>query len=112
MDRKILITVAILAVSGMDLPAQDTDFDLSSQRLESQSIAKVPGQKIDHKGPVLNPVPHEMNLNLDKTLDFSAGFRVKDRRGLSAMTSPSSNRTKKDCLFLLISDRRRLTRPE
>lgn len=81
MDRKILITVAILAVSGMDLPAQDTDFDLSSQRLESQSIAKVPGQKIDHKGLVLNPVPHEMNLNRDKTLDFSAGFRVKDRKG-------------------------------
>ena len=80
MDRKIFTAVSVLLAFSICLSAQETDFDLSSQRLESQTIAKVPGYKIDHKGLVLNPVPHELTIEGEKTLDFSAGFNVKDRK--------------------------------
>ena len=81
MNKKILFAATALMASGLCLSAQDTDFDLSSQRLESQTIAKVPGHKIDHKGLVINPVPHTMNLNGEKSHDLSSGFSVKDRKG-------------------------------
>ena len=81
MDKKIFFAATALMASGLCLSAQDTDFDLSSQRLESQTIAKVPGHKIDHKGLVINPVPHTMNLNGEKSHDLSSGFSVKDRKG-------------------------------
>ena len=32
------------------LSAQETDFDLSSQRSEKQDVLAIPGKKIDHKG--------------------------------------------------------------
>ena len=81
MNKKIFFAATALMASGLCLSAQDTDFDLSSQRLESQTIAKVPGHKIDHKGLVINPVPHTMNLNGEKSHDLSSGFSVKDRKG-------------------------------
>lgn len=37
-----------------NLFAQET-FDLSSQRSEKQDVRAVPGEKVDHKGFVLNP---------------------------------------------------------
>ena len=79
MDRKFLIVAAALLFPGMYLSAQDSDFDLSSQRLESQTIAKVPGHKIDHKGLVLNPIPHKIDIDGLRSADIAAGFRVKDR---------------------------------
>ena len=68
-------------VSGLFLHAQEAEFDLSSQRLESQNIPEVPGQKLDHKGLVINPTPQVLDLNEGSALDFSAGFRIKDKQG-------------------------------
>ncbi len=84
MKNKILTTAAAFLASVLSLPAQDAEFDLSSQRLESQTVAKVPGHKIDYNGLIINPVPHEMNLSGGTAADISAGFKVKDRSGVFA----------------------------
>lgn len=81
MNKKILIALSTLLATGICMSAQDTDFDLSAQRLESQTISAVPGHKVDHKGLVLNPTPHLLNLDVANAADLSAGFRVKDRQG-------------------------------
>ena len=60
MNKKFFSAAAVLLATGICTSAQDDGFDLSSQRLEAQTIAKVPGHKVDHKGMVLNPVPHKM----------------------------------------------------
>ncbi len=81
MNKKFLIAATALLAGGVCLSAQDSDFDLSSQRLESQTVAKVPGHKIDHKGLVINPVPHDLKLLGGGIGDLSEGFRVNDRQG-------------------------------
>ena len=84
MNKKLFSAAAVLLATGICTSAQDDGFDLSSQRLEAQTIAKVPGHKVDHKGMVLNPVPHKIDIDADKSLDPSAGFRIKDRQGAFA----------------------------
>ena len=55
-----------------NLFAQET-FDLSSQRSEKQDVRAVPGEKVDHKGFVLNPQPHQFTPIAGKTCDISQG---------------------------------------
>ena len=74
----IAITMAILS-SALYSYAQDAEFDLSSQRQESQLVPKVPGKKLDHKGMPLNPVPQEMNITGEGYIPASATFKIKDR---------------------------------
>ena len=81
MNKKFFSAAAVLLATGICTSAQDDGFDLSSQRLEAQTIAKVPGHKVDHKGMVLNPVPHKIDIDADRSLDPAAGFRIKDRQG-------------------------------
>ena len=53
---KTLRTLALIAVAiftTISLSAQD----LSSQRGESQSLGNMLGERIDHKGLVINPTP-------------------------------------------------------
>lgn len=57
-------------------------FDLSSQRSESQDIPAVPGKKMDHKGLVINPTPHEASIDWDRSIDISRGILPKDRKGM------------------------------
>ena len=76
----VFLTACILAVTP--LTAQDDGFDLSSQRSESQDVNPVSGMKLDHKGLVVNPVPQEMILSQNDLLDVSAGFKLKDRKGV------------------------------
>lgn len=84
MNKKFFSAAAVLLATGICTSAQDDGFDLSSQRLEAQTIAKVPGHKVDHKGMVLNPVPHKIDIDADRSLDPAAGFRIKDRQGAFA----------------------------
>lgn len=65
---------------GGTLSAQETDFDLSTQRSESQQVPPVPGHKRDHGGIVVNPTPHRMQLDTLHWLDISQGLRLKDRQ--------------------------------
>lgn len=59
--------------------AQDT-FDLSSQRSEKQDVQAVPGKKVDHKGLILNPQPHQIVTMAGKTCDLSQGINLKDKQ--------------------------------
>ena len=77
---KTLTAVAACMLAALPLAAQDETFDLSSQRSESQIVNPVPGEKIDHKGLVINPVPHEIAVDENSSLSLETGFYVKDRK--------------------------------
>lgn len=79
--KKLLTTfIASILVCG-NIFAQDTDFDLSSQRSESQDVAKVPGQKIDHKGLIINPTPQNITIDQSGELDITKGIQLGDKKG-------------------------------
>lgn len=63
------------------LSAQESNFDLSSQRSEAQDVLKVPGKKLDHEGLIINPTPHRLNIYDDGRLDYSQGIRLIDKQG-------------------------------
>ena len=95
MGIKIFTATTAFLVSGLCMSAQDGEFDLSTQRLESQTIAKVPGHKIDHKGLIINPTPHKVSIDREKVLDFTAGFNVKDREKAFSDDLPFLKKEKK-----------------
>ena len=76
--RSALLTAGLLACSG--LFAQEADFDLATQRSESQQILRVPGRKLDHGGLVVNPTPHSLAVDDSRHLDLSGGLRIDDVR--------------------------------
>ncbi len=59
---KLLATMASVFLAGNISIAQDTEFDLSSQRSESQTVKKVPGEKLDHQGIVINPKSQSQDM--------------------------------------------------
>ena len=63
-----------------NLSAQETDFDLSSQRSEKQDVQAVPGKKIDHQGLILNPTPHLLKVNENSICPISQGIKLKDKQ--------------------------------
>lgn len=71
---------AICALACGNLFAQETEFDLSSQRLEIQQVLPVPGEKIDHHGIIINPTPHELTVNGNGVLDITGGVVLKDKQ--------------------------------
>lgn len=71
---------AICALACGNLFAQETEFDLSSQRLEIQQVLPVPGKKIDHHGIIINPTPHELTVNGNGVLDITGGVVLKDKQ--------------------------------
>ena len=64
-----------LGIQAIDVQAQET-FDLSSQRKEIQRFNKIPGEKLDHKGIIINPTPQSLVVK-DGSIDISAGFNFK-----------------------------------
>lgn len=77
---KAIVLLAASFISSHVVCAQDEDFDLSSQRSESQDVNPVPGMKVDHRGMIINPVPHECFIDESSFLDLDTGFRIKDRK--------------------------------
>ena len=63
-----------------NLLAQETEFDLSSQRLEIQQVLPVPGKKIDHQGIIINPTPHKLTVDRNNMLDIAGGLVLKDKQ--------------------------------
>ena len=63
-----------------NLFAQETEFDLSSQRLEIQQVLPVPGKKIDHQGIIINPTPHKLTVDRNNMLDIAGGLVLKDKQ--------------------------------
>lgn len=80
-NTKLLTTLAAGLLLCGHLAAQETEFDLSSQRSESQDVLAVPGQRVDHRGIVINPTPHHLTADRSRTLDLTQGLRIKDLRG-------------------------------
>ena len=76
--NRLLTIAAAVALSVSSAAAQDDEFDLSSQRSESQDVNPVPGHKLDHKGLVINPVPHMMDVNESKVLNIGRGLKIID----------------------------------
>lgn len=73
------VLLASMLICG-GLAAQENDFDLSSQRSESQEVNRVPGQAMDHHGLIINPTPHSLQRIEGKVLDISRGFRLKGKQ--------------------------------
>lgn len=70
----------ICAMACSNLLAQETEFDLSSQRLEIQQVLPVPGKKIDHQGIIINPTPHKLTVVRNNMLDIAGGLVLKDKQ--------------------------------
>lgn len=70
----------ICAMACSNLLAQETEFDLSSQRLEIQQVLPVPGKKIDHQGIIINPTPHKLTVDRNNMLDMTSGLVLKDKQ--------------------------------
>ncbi|MGM9804408.1 MAG: beta-N-acetylglucosaminidase domain-containing protein [Muribaculaceae bacterium] len=78
--KKASLIVALTAIGALltsNVKAQESDFDLSSQRSEKQDVMEVPGKKINHNGLIINPTPHQMNINSQATLNVANGFNFK-----------------------------------
>ena len=80
-NRKTIVALLAMIFTCGTHYAQDTGFDLSTQRSESQDILDVPGEKIDHKGLIINPTPHVLNTTEGKQLNISKGISLKDIKG-------------------------------
>ena len=82
MTSKIKTLTALSAglLAAVSMNAQVETFDLSAQRSESQIVNPVPGKKLDHKGLVINPVPHEISVDENSSLLLENGFQIKDRK--------------------------------
>ena len=48
---------------------------------EARCTKFVPGKKVDHKGLILNPQPHQIVTMAGKTCDLSQGINLKDKQG-------------------------------
>lgn len=80
-SKNLLTALAAGVFLCGNLAAQENGFDLGSQRSESQHVQMVPGQKLDHKGLIINPTPHNLNIYDDGSLDYSGGIRLIDKQG-------------------------------
>lgn len=86
MNKKHYARILSAAIAGTlicgNVQAQDTDFDLSSQRSEIQDVLPVPGKKVNFGGIVLNPVPQSLHISLPEGgIDFTKGVSLKDKQG-------------------------------
>ncbi len=93
--NKVLTAWAVAMLACGSVWAQESDFDLSSQRSESQDVFAVPGKKLDHGGIVVNPTPQQMTLDRSQVVDLSQGVNLKDRQGCFAADVPFLTLNKK-----------------
>ena len=69
--------IASAMIFAANVTAQESDFNLDSQRSEKQDVLAVPGHKIDHHGLVINPTPQKIEVDATARLDASLGFAAK-----------------------------------
>lgn len=63
-----------------NLMAQETEFDLASQRSEIQHVSRVPGEKLDHSEWVINPTPQRVTFDKSLLLNLADGVALKDKQ--------------------------------
>lgn len=76
--KKLVFSAAIAAAFATAAPAS-AQFDLTTQRKEVQNFLKVPGHKVDHKGIIINPTPHELTVDSTKSVNIASGFNVDSK---------------------------------
>ena len=81
MIKNNLLLTALFTAACTSAFAQTETFDLNSQRGEKQDVNMVPGKKLDHHGIVVNPTPHNFNLDMQTWTDLSAGVKLIDKSG-------------------------------
>lgn len=113
MNHYAKCAAAVLLCSFMygPLSAQETEFDLSSQRSEKQDVRAVPGEKIDHHGLIINPTPHQLKVDKGTACPISQGVKLKDKQGKFAAYLDFLSINKRELSSPLISDRRQPGRP-
>lgn len=82
-NKQLLTTLAAAIFTCGSLSAQDSGFDLNSQRSESQDVLMIPGKAIDHKGLIINPTPHSINVLENGKLDITQGIRLDAENNFS-----------------------------
>lgn len=96
MSNKKLLPVLVSAILMCgNLSAQEQEFDLGTQRSESQDVFMVPGKAMDHKGLIINPTPHSLKVVEGVGLDISKGVSLKDAQGKFSENLGFINRDKK-----------------
>lgn len=76
-----LLAAALLAMAcSCPAMAQDDSFDLTSQRGEKQDVNMVPGKKLDHHGIIVNPTPHNFNVDTQVLIDLTQGVNIIDKQ--------------------------------
>ena len=80
-NNKYLLSALFAVACGTSAMAQEEAFDLTSQRGEKQDVNMVPGKKLDHQGIVVNPTPHNLDINRQNWLSFENGLNIQE--GLS-----------------------------
>ena len=83
-NKKTLVAALAMIFTCGTHYAQDTGFDLSTQRSESQEILKVPGSVIDHNGLIINPTPQSLITTDGKFLNITKGFSLRDKKNVFA----------------------------
>lgn len=92
---KWMTTGFVCSMMCGSMQAQDTDFDLSSQRSEIQDVLPVPGKKVDHGGWIVNPTPQHFTFSHQGALDVAKGFCLKDKK----------NKFAEDVKFLTLNEK-------
>ena len=100
-QKKILVAFVLSLCTFTVVQAQESDFDLGSQRSEIQSITPVPGKKIDHHGLVINPTPRHLRLTSGNTVDISVGVHLIQPISKRKLTSDYRN----ELTFLSLSSK-------
>ena len=80
-NKQLLTALAAAIFTYGSLSAQESGFDLNSQRSESQDVLMIPGKVLDHKGLIINPTPHHLNVLTNGKLDLTQGIKLKDAQG-------------------------------
>ena len=94
-NNKLLIACTLSLLTCSNILSQDSDFDLTSQRSESQNVLTVPGFKIENRNIDINPTPHKIEIDKTQKIDINQGLAIKDKKG----------DFKNDFSFLLTSNR-------
>lgn len=79
-NNKYLLSALFAVACGTSAMAQEEAFDLTSQRGEKQDVNVVPGKKLDHQGIVVNPTPHNLDINRQNWISFENGLNIQDKQ--------------------------------
>lgn len=108
---KRIITMVACLCGYAGLYAQDTEFDLNSQRSESQDVWAVPGQKNNRQSIKINPVPHDLRLvEKSASLRIASGFAVQDKKQCFAENIDFLSLNKKGVRLIIDFDARKAVR--